>query len=64
MHARTAVRDAKVLFIGSISYSLNSTTFNREVGVCVKERGAVERVRRRFEEDFVGKVSVPLREAL
>ena len=63
MHARTAVRDGKALFLGSISYSVNSTTFNREVGLILKGREAVRRVRDRFELDWRNK-SVPLAMAL
>ncbi len=59
MHARTAVRDARQLFLGSISYGLNSTTFNREVGLVLKGKEAVARVRDRFELDWATK-SVPL----
>jgi phosphatidylserine/phosphatidylglycerophosphate/cardiolipin synthase-like enzyme len=59
MHARTAIRDAKVIFLGSISYGLNSTTFNREVGLILRGKEAVTRVRDRFELDWASK-SVPL----
>lgn len=59
MHARTAVRDGKTLFLGSISYSVESTTANREVGLIIKDRGAVRRVQERFDLDWRDK-SVPL----
>jgi cardiolipin synthase A/B len=63
MHARSAVRDGKTLLLGSISYGLNSTTFNREVSVVISGREAVQRVRDRFELDWLNK-SVPLAMAM
>lgn len=63
MHARSAVREGKALFVGSISYGVDSTTFNREVGLIMKGREAVRRVRERFKLDWQEK-SVPLAMAL
>jgi len=52
MHARAAVVDERVAYLGSISLSANGTTFNREVGRIAPEPEVVEVLRRQFEEDF------------
>ncbi len=52
MHARAAVVDGSVAYLGSISLSANGTTFNREVGRIAPEPEVVEALRRQFEEDF------------
>jgi phosphatidylserine/phosphatidylglycerophosphate/cardiolipin synthase-like enzyme len=60
MHARTAVRDGKELYLGSISLSPESIEANREVGLLLGGKGqaaAVKAVRRRFEGDFADKSS-------
>lgn len=57
MHARTAVSDGKRLYLGSISLSPDSITFNREVGVLLLEPPVVRRVKERFEQDWQNKSS-------
>lgn len=52
MHARSAVVDGRVAFLGSVSLSPNSTTFNREVGLVLDHFRFVDRLRRQFELDF------------
>jgi phosphatidylserine/phosphatidylglycerophosphate/cardiolipin synthase-like enzyme len=53
MHARAAVVDGSVAYLGSISLSADGTTLNREVGRITQEAEVVEVLRRQFEEDFV-----------
>lgn len=53
MHARAAIVDGSVAYLGSISLSANGTTFNREVGRITPEPEVVEGLRRQFEEDFL-----------
>jgi cardiolipin synthase len=52
MHARTMLVDGLRLYIGSISFSPDSTTFNREVGLFLSETQSVRTYRSRFEQDF------------
>lgn len=52
MHARTMLVDGFRLYIGSISFSPDSTTFNREVGMFLSEARPVGAYRARFDQDF------------
>ncbi|PZF75938.1 hypothetical protein DK847_14885 [Aestuariivirga litoralis] len=52
MHARTMLADGARLYIGSISFSPDSTTFNREVGLFLTEAMPVKTYRARFDQDF------------
>jgi phosphatidylserine/phosphatidylglycerophosphate/cardiolipin synthase-like enzyme len=47
------------LFLGSLSYSYNSSTFNREVGLVITGKEAVGRVKDQFEKDWMN-ASTPL----
>ncbi len=53
MHARTAIADKKYGYIGSISLSPDSITFNREVGIILKKKHLVNKLRKQFNEDFL-----------
>jgi phosphatidylserine/phosphatidylglycerophosphate/cardiolipin synthase-like enzyme len=53
MHARAAIVDGSVAYLGSISLSADGTTYNREVGRITPEAEVVEVLRRQFEDDFV-----------
>jgi phosphatidylserine/phosphatidylglycerophosphate/cardiolipin synthase-like enzyme len=55
MHARAAIVDGGVAYLGSISLSADAATVNREVGRIVREQEAVDVLRRQFEEDFVSR---------
>lgn len=52
MHARTMLVDGSRLYVGSISFSPDSTTFNREVGLFLSEAVSVRVYRARFDQDF------------
>lgn len=52
MHARTMLVDGSRLYVGSISLSPDSTTFNRELGLFLSEARPVRAYRARFEQDF------------
>jgi cardiolipin synthase A/B len=52
MHARTMLVDGTRLYIGSISFSPDSTTFNREVGLFLSELAPVRSYKARFDQDF------------
>jgi cardiolipin synthase A/B len=53
MHARAAIADGNVAYLGSISLSSDASTFNREVGRVTAEASIVRGLRQQFEEDFV-----------
>ena len=52
MHARTMLVDGSRLYVGSISFSPESTTFNREVGLFLSEALSVKTYKARFDQDF------------
>ena len=52
MHARAAVVDGKISYLGSISLSPNSSTFNREMGLISQQPLLVRRLEAQFESDF------------
>jgi len=55
MHARTAVVDGKLAYLGSISLSPNSTTYNRGVGIILKNKHIVDKLQRQFKIDYDSK---------
>ena len=55
MHARTAVADGKRAYLGSISLSPVSTTYNREVGLILGDERFVRKLQGQFEIDFNSK---------
>jgi phosphatidylserine/phosphatidylglycerophosphate/cardiolipin synthase-like enzyme len=55
MHARTAVADGKRAYLGSISLSPVSTSYNREVGLILGDEHFVRRLQGQFEVDFNSK---------
>ncbi len=57
MHARTAVADGKRAYLGSISLSPNSSTFNREVGRIFHSRHVVDKLQKQFKTDYHTKSS-------
>jgi cardiolipin synthase len=52
MHARAAVVDGKVAYLGSISLSPDSTTVNREMGMILKWPDTVRKLEEQFDSDF------------
>jgi phosphatidylserine/phosphatidylglycerophosphate/cardiolipin synthase-like enzyme len=52
MHARTAVADGNKAYMGSISLSPDSITFNREVGIILSDSNFVKKIQRQFDIDF------------
>jgi cardiolipin synthase A/B len=52
MHARAAVVDGKISYLGSISLSPNSITFNREMGLISKQPFLVRALEAQFESDY------------
>ncbi len=55
MHARSAIADSKRVYIGSISLSPDSITFNRETGIILKRKHVVNKVQKQFNIDFQSK---------
>jgi len=58
MHARTAVADGARAYLGSISLSPDSPTYNREVGLILDEKHFVRTLQNQFEIDFNSKSHV------
>jgi phosphatidylserine/phosphatidylglycerophosphate/cardiolipin synthase-like enzyme len=58
MHARTAVADGRLAYLGSISLAPDSTTYNREVGLILSDRHVVKKLQNQFEIDFDSKSHV------
>ncbi len=58
MHARTAVADGQLAYLGSISLSPDSTTYNRGVGLILGDKHVVEKLQNQFEIDFNSKSHV------
>ena len=52
MHARAAVVDGKAAYLGSISLSPDAITFNREVGLLVRDSAVVRALLAQFESDY------------
>ena len=55
MHARTIVADGKRAYLGSVSLSPNSSTFNREVGRILRKRQVVDKLHKQFNTDYHSK---------
>ena len=58
MHARAAVVDGKVAYLGSISLSPDSATVNREMGLIVRAKSAVRKLHAQFESDYRSRTKV------
>ena len=52
MHARAAVVDGKIAYLGSISLSPDSITFNREMGLISRQRVLVRKLEAQFQSDY------------
>ena len=52
MHARAAVVDGKIAYLGSISLSPDSITFNREMGLISRQSSIVGALEAEFESDY------------
>ena len=52
MHARAAVADGALAYLGSISLSADAIAFNREMGRFLRERALVQKLQAKFESDY------------
>lgn len=52
MHARAAVVDDKIAYLGSISLSPDSITFNREMGLILRQKILVLKLEAQFQSDY------------
>ena len=52
MHARTAVADGRIAYLGSISLSPDSSTYDRGVGLILGDRQVVRKLQNQFAIDF------------
>jgi len=53
MHARAAVVDRENGYLGSISLSPDGITFNREIGLILRDKTAVRRIQSQFDSDYL-----------
>jgi cardiolipin synthase A/B len=58
MHARAAVVDGKIAYLGSISLSPDSITFNREMGLISRQASIVRALEAQFESDYQTRTKV------
>jgi len=52
MHARAAVVDGGMAYLGSVSLSPDSITFNRETGLILRDKAAMRRLQEQFDSDY------------
>jgi cardiolipin synthase len=52
MHARAAVVDGRIAYLGSISLSPDSSTTNRETGLILHQQAAVQKLGTQFNADY------------
>jgi cardiolipin synthase A/B len=52
MHARAALVDGEIAYLGSISLSPDSITFNREMGLILREEAVLRKLQAQFESDY------------
>jgi cardiolipin synthase A/B len=52
MHARAAVVDGRIAYLGSVSLSPDSITFNREVGLILQQTSLVRGLEAQFQSDY------------
>jgi phosphatidylserine/phosphatidylglycerophosphate/cardiolipin synthase-like enzyme len=52
MHARAAVVDSKIAYLGSISLAPDSTTVDREMGMVLRRAATVRELKAQFDADF------------
>ncbi|HEY1731279.1 MAG TPA: phospholipase D-like domain-containing protein, partial [Terriglobales bacterium] len=52
MHARAAVIDSQFAYLGSISFSPDSATLNREMGLIFRDQVPVQQLQAQFESDY------------
>lgn len=55
MHARAAIVDGRLAYLGSLSLGRDSITFNREVGMTLRDPSVVRQLATQFESDFLHK---------
>lgn len=55
MHARAAIVDGRLGYLGSVSLSRDSITFNREVGMTLRDPSVIRQLATQFESDFLHK---------
>lgn len=54
LHAKYAIADGKEAYVGSINLTTNSLDANRELGLIIREGGAINRLREIFAQDWTG----------
>ncbi|MCF7906347.1 hypothetical protein K9L04_00250 [Patescibacteria group bacterium] len=59
-HSKVIIVDKKILYIGSINFSMQSMDQNREVGIILKEKKFIKRIEDIFEKDWNNILSIEI----
>jgi phosphatidylserine/phosphatidylglycerophosphate/cardiolipin synthase-like enzyme len=52
MHARAALVDGEIAYLGSLSLSPDSITFNREMGLIFRDEVLLRKLQAQFDSDY------------
>jgi len=59
-HSKVIIMDKKILYIGSINFSMQSMDQNREVGIILKEKKFIEKIYNIFYKDWNNNLSIKI----
>ncbi len=59
-HSKVIIIDEKILYIGSINFSMRSMDQNREVGIILKEKEFIEKIKNIFYKDWKNILSIEI----
>lgn len=59
-HSKVIIVDKKILYIGSINFSMQSMDQNREVGIILKEKKFIKKIEDIFEKDWNNILSIKI----
>lgn len=59
-HSKVIIVDRKILYIGSINFSMQSMDQNREVGIILKEKEFIEKIEKVFRKDWNNNLSIEI----
>jgi phosphatidylserine/phosphatidylglycerophosphate/cardiolipin synthase-like enzyme len=55
MHARAAIIDGRIAYLGSVSLSPDSITFNREMGLISQQPLLIHGLEAQFQSDYLSR---------
>jgi phosphatidylserine/phosphatidylglycerophosphate/cardiolipin synthase-like enzyme len=59
-HSKVIIMDKKILYIGSVNFSMQSMDQNREVGIILKEKEFIEKIWNVFYKDWNNNLSIKI----